>query len=270
MCICRCHQFLFLLQNPEVEYFILHDHGLHKHQKNSRCKNSLKAGAASKVKVNTGKGDLRKVAAIPSSPLIQELNPHVENTDSVMRIQETSLVDDPRDVINCHGAHRLASRGSCANRNKSVTFGGSDVIIERKPNFPAKTCDCCDEEPVWVLRDDLQTDMALRDDLQPVTPIRDNHDSRTLHRNGHTPGVRQGVTSDPASLSGEVNDLRDLVLGQTKLHMAEWWTIAKAVDRLLFLLSLVLTVFAYVIILVVIPSENEVNRQAVMGGRPVG
>ena len=48
MSICRCHQFLFLFQNPEVEYFTLHDHGLHKHQKNSRCKNSLKAGADSK------------------------------------------------------------------------------------------------------------------------------------------------------------------------------------------------------------------------------
>ena len=82
------------------------------------------------------------------------------------------------------------------------------------------------------------------------TPFRSSSlpDTETNSDVVHTDRIRH-------TLESRRLDRLDGVVKETKLMIAEWWTIAKVVDRVLFLLSLILTIFAYIFILVVIPSE---------------
>ncbi|XP_035827686.1 neuronal acetylcholine receptor subunit alpha-9-I [Aplysia californica] len=142
-------------------------------------------------------------------------------------------------------------------------------------------CDCCNDEQVWVLREDLAVSNEGRacspdtsgrphpSDADSRASCEQDDDRRRWRKvNGRslTPFRSGRIRSSGRvrRLSGQseyervqVEMRSEEVVLTTKYMIAEWCTIAQVIDRLLFLLSLLLTVFAYVFILVVLPSEHD-------------
>lgn len=136
-----------------------------------------------------------------------------------------------------------------------------------------------DEEDVWVLREDFIPDQESTTPTsckcesqhkdnplekiinQPPKPNLNPILSSTSASPARHPRKRQYVYKQKQEDTHKENPR--IVLKKARIMIAEWCTIAKVVDRCLFLLSFVATVLAYVFLLIVIPAEYDIKRENV-------
>lgn len=142
-------------------------------------------------------------------------------------------------------------------------------------------CDCSsNDEVVWVHRNDAIPPSC--DVPEPQCACQSESDSEADVLQVLIPKFRSTTSDSPMSLSSS-SPLRQrrrqprqrrkkssplyenpkLAIKRARIMIAEWCTIAKVVDRILFTMSLLATVLAYVFILIVVPSNNKIMTENV-------
>ncbi|CAL1548034.1 unnamed protein product [Lymnaea stagnalis] len=186
-------------------------------------------------------------------------------------ISENGLLDSEADFLSSHTPLLFEGDDCCnAHHNKDIRPCHSDETY----------CECgTDMEDVWVMREDFvptakddtnNSCMCLNgvhEDIEPLQTLLgkpNQHKSfdscssniaKARHRqryNRHKRKIRSPNQENPK-----------LVLKRARIMIAEWCTIAKVVDRCLFLLSFIATVFAYVFLLIIVPAGYDIKSDNV-------
>ncbi|XP_055876925.1 acetylcholine receptor subunit alpha-L1-like [Biomphalaria glabrata] len=151
-------------------------------------------------------------------------------------------------------------------------------IVNRVAPCPSQETFCeCDtlEEDVWVMRDDFipvadkhsnnscQCSYEDESEGEPLQALLDKAQSfSSIDTTSYSPTgtyQRQRLNYHKARRSWPTHENPKLVLRRAKIMIAEWCTIAKVVDRCLFLFSLIATIFAYIFLLVVMPEGQNIK-----------
>lgn len=148
----------------------------------------------------------------------------------------------------------------------------SSLDCEATPSIPSYHANCDDdtESEVWVLRDDFQGSSSAetlaetgdissaklysrRPHTKPSPLVPQSMPSPQYHSSSAPAGYR--LSSKPGHLVGPSDRKSSHVLKRARIMIAEWCIIAKVMDRVLFILCLIATLFAYIFILIVVPLE---------------
>ena len=306
-------------QSDDIKYFILHDNGLHPHQRaaippqddvttdvnndnhvtsphkllTDSANDAGGSGSRSNERPRSGKDD-------EVTYLLNCLTPPNIEEGAGSVCEETSLSDPQTNEVS---AEETEKHTCCRHfpdvvsqmhrADSDCNSHGQIKVKDREPiSHTDKSCrlSCCDDEQVWVLRDsfvgqdniDLPSRYTCSKNGKPtVVHTVDQGKNHTDHLspgrstelkkvNGRAPtpfksGKLVSPDNDIPESSHTKQELENLkaekkiqtVLEEARLMIAEWCTIAQVIDRLLFLLSLLLTIFAYIFILVVVPAEHN-------------
>ncbi|GFN98352.1 nicotinic acetylcholine receptor subunit type q [Plakobranchus ocellatus] len=229
-------------------------HGL---QESSLCERELSASAASKV--STSEQGVTEIVRHDDFSL------HPKTFTKPKMASNNQLLPIKKDTRGSACYILPASN----QRYQNMSQGGSSST-ETPMVIPSLRVDCpCDdgddnddddEGDVWVLRDDFKSPesdfVTKNENLEQNTPIQSSSTGQA-----YKPSVLKVVDQNRPHLNrSQVTNLQDggkpqMVLKRARIMIAEWCIIAKVMDRILFLLCLVATLFAYVFILIVVPTE---------------
>ena len=120
------------------------------------------------------------------------------------------------------------------------------------------------ESEVWVLREDFKNANCTETNAD-VIRVSTNKQQPKLHKASTVPQTQPSPEHNTTVLStscakpthplGSKGQNSRLVLKRARIMIAEWCIIAKVMDRILFILCLIATLFAYIFILIVVPLE---------------
>ncbi|KAH9498426.1 Neuronal acetylcholine receptor subunit beta-3 [Bulinus truncatus] len=208
------------------------------------------------------------------------------NVDDIRHTPELSYSGQP---LKAHSDNSILTPLLSCNSFHESAFKNHNIFSDTKAlNQIGKTvphcqsdntfCECQNLEDVWVMRDDfvpesegspsdtchcLQKGDSNIDQLEKLlsgkkstSPDTSSTNATKSHSGTHQ---RQRLSHLKHKRSWPTHENPKLVLRRAKIMIAEWCTIAKVVDRCLFLFSLIATVFAYVFLLLVMPAGQNVK-----------
>lgn len=186
-------------------------------------------------------------------------------------ISEHGLLDSEADFLSSH-TPLLFEENDCCNvhQNKNIRPCHSDETY----------CECDSEmEDVWVMREDFVPPAkddtnnscmclnGMHEDIEPLQTLlgksNQSRSSDSCSSNTAKSRHRQRYNRNKRKIRHSSQENPKLVLKRARIMIAEWCTIAKVVDRCLFLLSFIATVFAYVFLLIVVPAGYDIKSDNV-------